>query len=701
MNKRAIHTILFLIIAVALLGCATGKVREAAPPEITAVDVMDNAVALKVSGEFGAASYTVYKPSDPYLVVVDLPGVGVAPGVKDTMVSDKPGTTEIRLIRTETPTLSTKVEIRLDSPADVVPEYSDGTLTLAVEKAAASEMPVPETSEEAGEPMETAQATEQEPLQPATEINDFKFDYSDGTLKFVIQGNGSMSPQVFKMKERVIVDVPGVTMEASLPEAVVSPVKAVRYGKYDGSVRIVVELKKPVEVSASAEDASVVLSMPAEEVPVIEKSAAPAAEEEAEEAERAPKEKYAGKMISLDFQNADIVPIFRFIGDVAGLNVVVHPNVKGRITLKLMNVPWDQALDIILQTFNLGKSIEGNVMTIAPAGVFAEWQEKEAELKAAKVKAAELRQAVIRVNYAEASDVQSAIKGAKVMSPRGNLTVDKRMNTIIVNDTDQNIGEIRKLVAIIDVPKPQVMIEAKIVEVDNTFTRTLGIRWGGTYKDNIRQPSGDVAGGFSVNTPVGSFGPSAGTETAPKAGVDFLIGSAADSVQLDLSLEALETVGKSRKLANPRVLTIDGETANIQQGTSIPVQTTTAEGTQTEFVNANLNLQVTPRITPDGYIQLKVIAANDSPGDVTPGGIAINRKNVSTQAIVKNGETLVIGGIYTTTDSKTDTGVPLLSKIPVLGWLFKTRSDLRPQNELLILITPRVVERTDRAAKLY
>jgi type IV pilus assembly protein PilQ len=248
-----------------------------------------------------------------------------------------------------------------------------------------------------------------------------------------------------------------------------------------------------------------------------------------------------------------------------------------------------------------------------------------------------------------------------------------------------------------DVPKPQVMIEAKIVEIDNTYTRTLGIRWGGNANDtNLATRVDDVAGNFSVNTPVTRFGPD---QTG--AGVELLLGSINDSINVDLSLEALETIGKSKKLANPRVLTIDGETANIQQGSSIPVQTTTAEGTKTEFVNANLNLQVTPRITPDGFIQLKVSAANDSPGDITPGGIAINRKNVSTQAIVKDGETLVIGGIYTTQDNKTESGVPVFHRIPLLGWLFKTRTDLKPQNELLILITPRIVKQTAVGVRAY
>jgi type IV pilus assembly protein PilQ len=683
MTKRAISIIL-LFTSLALTGCATSQARqEAAGPVITAVNITDNAVELTIKGEYAPTSYTVYKPADPYVVVVDLPGMGTE-GIGEKMVSDKAGITEVRVVKTSEPALSTRVEILMSSPSEVEPEYTAGSLLLRVKEEAPAEGP--------GPMMKQAETEAAEELPPATEIQEVGFDYMKGSVRLIIKGNGSMKPEVFNIDGKVILDLPGVAMKAAMPEAVLAPVKAVRQGVHDGAVRLVVDLKEQVEYTVTAEADRVVVSFPAEGVPVIEK---------AETAGEAPAggmgkgKKYTGKLISLDFQDADIVPIFRFIGDVAGYNVVVHPSVSGRITLKLLNVPWDQALEIILQTFKLAKAVEGNIMTIAPTEVFAQWKEEEVKMKAAEVKAADLRQEIIRINYADANDVQSAIKGAKVVSPRGNITIDKRMNTLIVNDTEENIGQIEDLVAIMDVPKPQVMIEAKIVEVDNTYTRTLGIRWGGSGNDTVGRTD-DVAGNVSVNTPVTRFGPDENG-----AGVELLLGSITDSVQVDLSLEALETIGKSRKLANPRVLTIDGETANIQQGSSIPVQTTTAEGTQTEFVNANLNLQVTPRIAPDGFIQLKVVAANDSPGDVTPGGIAINRKNVSTQAIVKDGETLVIGGIYTDQDSKTESGVPMLHRIPLLGWLFKTRTDLKPQNELLILITPRIVKHTAGGVRAY
>jgi type IV pilus assembly protein PilQ len=697
MNRRA-TLIISLLLSLALISCATSQARqEAAGPVITAVNIMDNAVELAIRGEYAPASYTVYKPADPYVAVVDLPGVGTE-GIGETIVSDKAGITEVRVVRTETPALSTRVEILMTAPSDVEPEYVEGSLVLRVKEGGAPaegpeavmpEAVMPEAAMPEAAMMEEPMA--EEALPQATEIQEVGFDYVKGTVKLVIKGNGSMVPEVFSIDERVVLDLPGVVMKAAMPEAVIAPVKAVRHGMHDGVMRLVVDLKEPVEFTVTAEADTVVIAFPSEEVPVIEKA------EKVEVPEGVEERQYTGKLISLDFQDADIVPIFRFIGDVAGYNVVVHPSVSGRITLKLLNVPWDQALDIILQTFNLAKAIDGNIMTIAPTGIFTQWKEDEAKVKAAEVKAADLKQEIIRINYADANSIQGAIKGAKVSSPRGNITIDKRMNTLIVNDTEDNIRQIKELVEVMDVQKPQVMIEAKIVEIDNTYTRTLGIRWGGNANDtDLNARTDDVAGNFSVNAPVTRFGPD---QTG--AGVELLLGSINDSINVDLSLEALETIGKSRKLANPRVLTIDGETANIQQGSSIPVQTTTAEGTKTEFVNANLNLQVTPRITPDGYIQLKVAAANDSPGDITPGGIAINRKNVSTQAIVKDGETLVIGGIYTTQDNTTEAGVPVFHRIPLLGWLFKTRTDLKPQNELLILITPRIVKQTAGGVRAY
>ncbi|MDA8388323.1 MAG: type IV pilus secretin PilQ [Nitrospiraceae bacterium] len=407
--------------------------------------------------------------------------------------------------------------------------------------------------------------------------------------------------------------------------------------------------------------------------------------------------------ISLDFENAQIVPIFMLLGQVGGYNVVVHPSVRGTITLKLKDVPWEQALDILLNTFGLGKRISGNVMTIAPLSQFVKWDREKQQLQEATQTSQELSQAVIKLNYAAASDAAGYISSAKLLSPRGNITTDNRMNMLIIKDIPSQIAKIGKLISIIDVPKPQVMIEAQIVEVSSDYTQNLGIRWGGTASFADAGTANPQKFDFSVNSPVlnagptipggTNFGASSSTSSSTPAGVGLFTLGTANSISLNLSLEALEEIDKSKTIANPKVLTLDNESATIMSGQSIPVQTTTAAGTTTQFVNANLNLTVTPRITPDGYVLLKVNAANDTLGTLTPQGYAIDKKNVTTQALVKNGETLVLGGIFKSTKNTSESGIPILSKIPILGWLFKTRQISGPnRDELLILITPRIVK---------
>ena len=413
---------------------------------------------------------------------------------------------------------------------------------------------------------------------------------------------------------------------------------------------------------------------------------------------------HPGQKISLDFENAQIVPIFMLLGQVGGYNMVVHPSVRGTITLKLKDVPWEQALDILLHTFGLGKRVKGNVMTIAPLSQFVKWDKEKEQLQEATQTSQALAQAVIKLNYASAADAAGYISNAKLLSPRGNITTDNRMNMLIIKDIPSQIKKIEKLITIIDVPKPQVMIEAQIVEVESDYTQNLGIRWGGTASFADAGTANPQKFDFSVNSPVLAAGPSVagGTNlgatvttstTSTPAGVGLFTLGTANSISLNLSIEALEEIDKSKTLANPRVLTLDNESATIMSGQSIPVQTTTAAGTTTQFVNANLNLTVTPRITPDGYVLLKVNAANDTLGTLTPQGYAIDKKNVTTQALVKNGETLVLGGIFKSSTNTSTSGIPILSKIPILGWLFKTRQISGPnKDELLILITPRIVK---------
>jgi len=706
-------------------GCAAPvSVQEERPvATLTAIDITDNSLNITADKPF---KYTIYKPSDPYKVIVELPDVrlGIAAG---KIKSEKAGITEVMPSQTDTP-LVTKLEILLSSPAGIVPVYKDSLLTLNI-PAQAEEIPA-KTAEKAAEAPKSEEkpqeakipeqkieeimkaeekpkaAEKEEPASPkaaapkelpaATSIVKVSIEKEPDTLKLIIKGNGSMNPNVFELGSRTVLDVPNVTLDTTLPKAQ-APLKGLRSGKYKDKIRIVLDMKEKTNFTVNAIGDSVIVAFP---LPEKEKYAAKAEKPEAVETKTvaampekpAEEGKYKGQKISLDFQDADIGPIFRLLADISGYNFVIDPAVKGKITLKLMNVPWDQALDIILQTFGFAKQEEGNIIWIAPISTFAKINKDRTEAKKEEEGAEELIQDVIRINYATASEISGYIEKSKLLSSRGSVTMDNRMNTLIIKDTKKSINKIKELVKIVDVAKPQVMIEAKIVEVGSTYSESLGIRWGGnlgTAKPRVGFGDIDIASGtFSVNTPIVT----AGSSTTNPGGVLGLSLGNANTVQVNLSLSALESVGKSRRLSNPKIMTMDNEAATIQQGVSIPVQTVSAEGTKTEYVNATLSLGVTPKITPDGYVQLKINATNNALGILTPQGYAIETKTVNTQALVKNGDTLVIGGIYTTNTTEGEEGVPFLSKIPLLGWLFKTKTQTGPNvTELLVFITPTIV----------
>jgi|Deesub1362A_J573_1020465.scaffolds.fasta_scaffold00071_19 type IV pilus secretin PilQ/predicted competence protein len=629
---------------------------------LQSIEVQDYQVEFVIEGPF---SYTIYKP-EPFRALLELRDVRPGP-YGGSLAFEARGLSELNISTQEGLTV---VELLLQEPLELDASVQDGRLTLRLSPS---------------QPQEVAEATPSAEAPGLADINSITFEYQDGTLRLVVGLTSPVEPSVFSLPGRIVADFPGATISAEMPQEVVAPVKAIRSAEYPEKVRLVVDLKEDVDFEVYTEDSSVVLSMPTDVRPVAVEAAPP--EEEVVIADR----KYTGQRISLDFQNADIVPIFMLLGEVGGLNVVVHPQVKGTITLKLKDVPWDQALDILLETFGLGKRIEGNVMKIAPLSVFAKWEQERERLKKAKERAEELVQRVIKLKYVSASDIKTEIEKLKLLSPRGTITVIEMTNTLIIRDTPTHLKDIQeeldKFINEVDKPVIQVMIEAQIVEVSSDYAQSLGIRWGGSV--DIDQTNTESLE-FSVNTPVTSAGASANVQ----GGAARLQVGTANALQLQLSLEALETVGKTRKIANPRVLTILNKAAKITQGEAIPVQTTTAEGTTTEFVDASLTLDVTPTnfFERTDEITLEVTASNNTLGTLTPQGFAIDKKEVRTQARVKDGETLVLGGIFTNTESTTFTGVPLLSRIPLLGWLFKTKTQTGPSpSELLILITPRII----------
>jgi type IV pilus assembly protein PilQ len=442
--------------------------------------------------------------------------------------------------------------------------------------------------------------------------------------------------------------------------------------------------------------------------------------------------KYRGQRISMDFKDADLTNVFRIIAEVSNLNIITADDVRGKVSLRLVNVPWDQALDIVLRSKSLGAAQEGNVLRIAPISSLRkeeqdrldaqkqiEQSRQEALNRAAEVKATQ--EAVfdtIPVSYSKASELLGKIK--PLASKYGKLDSDDRTNVLIIRDLPQNIAEVKALVATLDTATPQVLIEARIVEVDTSFTRELGIQWGGTFVGDAGRwkyglTGAQDSGGASIpgqpletalkpftlaNFPATNFAINLPAAIGTGAGGGINFGILRDNLRLDLSLSALEASGKGKIISSPKIVTTDNKEATIEQGTQIPYSTVSASGTNTQFVDATLSLKVTPHITPDGRVQMKLEAKNDSQGEVgATGQPAINKKKAVTEVLVRDGDTTVIGGILQISRSESRSGLPWLSKIPVLGYLFRKDTNQTRNRELLIFITPKILKQEPVQAK--
>ena len=403
------------------------------------------------------------------------------------------------------------------------------------------------------------------------------------------------------------------------------------------------------------------------------------------------KKTYTGAKTSLVFDNADVRDILRLIAEISNLNIIASDEVKGNITLRLIDVPWDQALDLILDVSGLGMVREGNVVRVLPKDTIRSMKEAELTAVNSQEKLEPLATEVVTVSYADLGAVAGPVK--EILSDRGNLTPDSRNKYLIITDVPKRIAKAKELISILDTPERQVMIEARIVEVSSSYSRDLGINWGINYSSpgsTIEDAGVGIGGDFLIDLPDGAG--SVGEDAGLAAGITFgEIGI--NKLVLDLRISALEANGKAKIVSLPKVTTLNGETAKISQGTSIPYQTTSDGGTTTEFVNAELKLEVTPVINPDDSIIMEIVTTNDSPS-ITSGATApsIDTKQAETKVLVHDGETTVIGGIFVENNSDSETGTPWLMELPILGHLFKSTSKQSSKSELLVFITPRILK---------
>lgn len=686
-------------------------------------------LSLKADGSLG--DYNTFDLQKPTRLVIDLWKVKRKFGKKSLSVKS-PYVERVRL--GDHPQ---KVRVVLDCPMEVLPSHwvdrigSNLVIVLGEKEAVAKAIPeeikerevvkeevVPEVKPEVALPS----------LAIAGEITGIDFKQLEDKSRIVISTSAKALYELEKgLGNTVQLEIAGMevptrlsrpldTHEFSSPVSMITPVNVVIGDQK--STQILVKLRKMVAFDVTQEDDRIFLDferpeefrvtqpktpkvITVEKPPVEEEVAKAEIEEKAEvalpEAAISPEEGmekvYTGKKITLDFKDADIDNILRLFAEISDLNIITTEDVKGTVTVRLIDVPWDQAFDIILQSKNLGVERIGNVWRIAPLERISAERKLRAEAAKATEEIEPLATEIIQVNYSTAGELAPKVKG--LLSSRGTVTVDERTNALIVKDIQTNLITAKDLVRILDAQTPQVLIQAKIIEANLDFGRELGIQWGGSFADttsnaNITSSGDSPAGGdWAVNLPA-AVGSGAG------GAIEFAIANLTNTRYLQARISALETKGQGRIISSPRITTLDHTEAYIEQGLSVPYAKLTEEGTiTTEFIDANLKLQVTPHVTADGHIRMELLVAKDAP-DYTRqdryGTPAIDKKEAKTEVLVNDGEVVVIGGIYTYERTSDVDAVPLFYKVPLLGWLFQTKRKDTDKRELLIFIAPRIVQ---------
>lgn len=633
-----------------------------------------------------------------------------------------------------------------------------GLLSTALSAQADITMPLPE-----GKTVgiaESAPLTEEGAELPAQTVTEVEVRPDGGEVTVVIAGDGKLFPQATMIDDsRLVLDLPAVgsALRTPLVRANHQLLKKIRVGHHADKVRLVFDLSehptyvlkqtgrevhvtlKPMEAGLTAANGTsrsatyarfdeapsrsafngfpratkVLGSAPAKfkfQTVQMSNDDQGAGQEKNDRSDDliAGKTRFVGRRISLDFQQADITNILRLIAEVSGFNIVVGEGVKAKVTMKLVSVPWDQALDMLLKMNGLGMMRQGTIVWVDTLSNLAKQQDEVAKAADSKSKAEPLVTRVFYVKNLQAQELMTSLR--QYVSSRGIVQVSQGSNALIVRETESKLAVMQQLVEGLDLEVPQVQIEARIVQADTVYARGLGVQWGvqnGDFGPNT----------FSfVGNATGAFAPAAGTgnTTIPRdfivnlpaqvgglpavPGIGFQFGKLAPGFGLDMRLSAGELLGLTKVIAAPKITTLDKREAKISQGESIPFQTTSLQGTQTTFVDANLELNVTPQITSRDpkengkRIVLKVRATRNAVGARSnPAGPSIDRREATTQVLVRDGETMVIGGVFVDTQNNNVQGVPYLSRIPVLGWLFKNKSESVAKQELLIFLTPSIV----------
>ncbi len=640
------------------------------------------------------ASFAIQSPAR---IAIDVPGASNALGRQSVDIQQ--GTVRsVQVVQTDD---RTRLVINLKAAVPYALRLQGRSLLVALDRSAAA----------APSPRAQAPLFAEARNRDALPIKDLDFRRGpDGAARILVDlASSQVGVDIRQQGQNLVVDL----LNSRLPEGLrrrldvadfATPVQAVTAQQAGDRVRLVIEPRGAWEHSAYQSDTQLVV-----EVRPQRPGGGP----------QAPA--YTGEKLSLNFQNIEVRALLQVIADFTNFNIVTSETVTGSLTLRLRDVPWDQALDIILQAKGLGMRKSGNVLWIAPRDEIAAKEKLEMEARAALQGLEPLRTQAFQLNYTKAADIATQLTAGpaanRILSSRGSVIAEPRTNQLFVTDIGTRLEAVQSLLAKLDIAVRQVLIEARIVEASDTFGKSLGVRLGGQDLRGVRGTGAPgvsagggnrIALGTSYNAVTGTTGETApvggGADTrfvnlpaiglggfTPASFAISLFGSSANRF-LNLELTALEADGKGKLVSSPRIVTADQTKALIEQGTEFPYQQATSSGaTAVAFRRATLKLEVTPQITPEGHIILDLVINKDSRGETTAAGIAINTKHIRTQVLVENGGTVVIGGIFELTETENEARVPLLGDLPAVGNLFKNRQRSSNKQEMLVFITPKVI----------
>ena len=702
--RKAVSVMLHMLLVSLLSATAAGA--QDGVNQLKNIDVRalaGNQLELQLEMTGPAPEPLIFTIDEPARIALDLPETSsalksrrqdVGKGALDTILVAEAGN-------------RTRVVLNLDKLVAYETRVEGNSIYVTLESNAKSN-----TTEFAAAIQET-EATDAANASSAIESVDFRRTETGGGRVIVNLSNASVPVDVSKDGSNVIV----VFNKTSVPDRLLNqfdvvdfatPVKTIEAQRMQNDVRLVIAAEGLIQELAYQTDK--VFTIEIQKLVERPKSETPGLFN--------PDREYTGERLTLNFQDIDTRSVLQLLADISGRNIVVSDAVTGNVTLRLQSVPWDQALDIVLATKGLDMRENGNVIIVAPADEIAQREKADLAAREELMQLEPMYSEYLQVNYAKASDLASLITGAEsgsLLSDRGTVAVDARTNTLLLQDTSDRISDIRTLVATLDIPVRQVLIESRIVVVGDDFSRDLGVRWGftGYNRNGSGSKFSSVSGsGESTNSMTNTFIDSGNVapelpNQVDRYAVNLPVANAAGKIALsllnddflvELELSALQAEGRGEVISSPRVITANAKQATIEEGVEIPYQEASSSGaTTTQFKDALLRLTVTPQITPDDRIILDLVVTKDSVGEqVTTerGGSvpSIDTRKVETQVLVNNGQTVVLGGIYETEIGEFETKVPFLGDIPLLGYLFKNTAYKSKKSELLIFVTPKILE---------